>query len=177
MTTVDHIITAKDYCERDGVPDVLARIMKIRNEFQRKRHNPMKINFDKTAMRTVSARVEMGQWIADCECGGCEFVTPDEPIFFCFSCANRDDANMLREVVFPPEREEIERALLERPVDDKRGLDHMERAGMAKAMIFVEVGGKQLPLTRSWDVGETLEILHAQQDKAIEAWRESKDGK
>ena len=179
MKKTDHIITAKDYCRRDGVDGVRERILKIRNDKMMKRRVPIAIQIDKTSTRPVHARIELGQWIADCECGGCEFVDADEPIFFCFGCANSEDANRLRNVIFPPAdmRMEIERLLLERPVNNARGLDDMERAGMAKALIFIKLDGvpSPMPLTRSWNPDETLDDLHAQQDDAIEAWHKDKD--
>ena len=52
----------------------------------------------------VKARVDHNRWIADCECGGAEYVDPDEPIFFCFSCDNMAFNNMLRPVIFPGKR-------------------------------------------------------------------------
>ncbi len=127
MENVDYIVTAKHYCRREGVPDVRSRIVKLGQTMQRNKQIPIKIHLDKMSQRPVYARIELGQWIADCECGGCEFVDADEPIFFCFSCANRDDAQALRPVVFPlPEdREKIEALILARPINDKRGLDDL----------------------------------------------------
>lgn len=174
MANVNYIITANHYCIREGVPDVRSRILKLRDDYQKKRHTPIRIQMDKTSTREVYARIELGQWLADCECGGCEFVSPDEPIFFCFSCANRDDANMLRTVVFPPvlERAQIEMLLLQRPINDMRGLDDMERAHMARPLIVTETPeGAIIPLTRTWNVGESIEHL-MEENLVIEKWKD-----
>lgn len=50
----------------------------------------------------VTARIDHGRWIADCECNGAEYVDPDEPIFFCLSCMNAANGGKLRPVKFPP---------------------------------------------------------------------------
>jgi len=142
----------------------------------------------------VKARIWQGQWIADCECNGASFVDPDEPIFFCFSCGNRANGSKPRPVTFPPEEQrlEIERLLLERPVDDLAGLTDLERAGMAKPVLFVEVTAvsgqrsaesieqptRTLPLVRSWEPHETIADLRAQQEEPIRKWKEElREGK
>jgi len=50
----------------------------------------------------VTARIDHGRWIADCECKGAEYVDPDEPVFFCLSCLNAANGGKLRPVKFPP---------------------------------------------------------------------------
>jgi hypothetical protein len=150
----------------------------------------------------LQAVVWQGQWIVrtDC-CNSASFVDPDEPIFYCFSCANRAWDHRPRPVTFPPEAErlEIERLLLERPVNDVAGLTDMERAGMARPVLYVEreedevvfaeTPGEILsllaegrppvetrkvirtyPLVRSWE-GEPVEQLRAEQETVIQNWR------
>jgi len=145
----------------------------------------------------VVARVWQGQWIAECECRGACFVDPEEPVFFCFGCGNRANGQKPRPVIFPEDWKAIEQVLLERPVDDLAGLTDLERAGMAKPVLFVEVeisvrpdiqrvaqalrtGApipadekriQHLPLVRSWEPGETVEQLRSQQDAPIRKWR------
>jgi len=172
---INRIITAKDYCQRDRVGSVKERIVKLVGIFNKKRNIAMRVQVDKLAKRSVFARIELGQWCADCECGGTEFVDPDEPIFFCFSCGNRTDNGIVRPVVFPSTEDhmEIERLVLERPVDDARGLDDMERAHMAKAIVYLEAeDGKLLPLTRTWNPGEPISNLISE-NTAIEKWKEA----
>jgi hypothetical protein len=109
----------------------------------------------------VRARIDFGRWIADCECGGAEYVDPEELIFYCFSCGNRRNGGHARPVSFPPNRDEIETIVLERPVDDARGRNKVERALLAKPLAP--------GLSRSWNPGETLGELRAQ-NKAGEKW-------
>jgi hypothetical protein len=111
-------------------------------------------------------------------------------------------------VTFPPEEQrlEIERLLLERPVDDLAGLTDLERAGMAKPVLFVEIEetvsrfAKQIelsaigdegsteekipgtmrtvPLVRSWEPHESVDDLRAQQEGPIRKWQEElREGK
>ncbi len=173
--TVNRIITAKDYCKRDRVDNVRDRIAKLRRNVMKKKGVEIRIQFDKFSNRPVYARIELGQWCASCECGGVEFVDPNEPIFFCFSCANNVDSGMLRTVVFPAveERMEIERLVLARPVEERRGLDDLERAHMSKPVIFIDMeDGKSLPLTRTWNPGEPLDNL-VKENIAVERWRDA----
>jgi hypothetical protein len=180
MTTIDYIITAKHYCRRDKVGSVQERVQKLQRDVQRRKGVMLHFDFKNPASRPVLARIELGQWIADCECGGAEFVDPDEPIFACMSCGNRADSGRMRPVLFPePEkRAEIERLVLERPVDDLRGLDDLERAHMARAVIYVEQpDGKHLPLTRSWNPHESIADLQ-KENEPVERWkRERAKGK
>lgn len=48
----------------------------------------------------VKARIDFGRLIADCECGGAEYVTKDYPWFFCFSCGNQITGGCARPVDF-----------------------------------------------------------------------------
>lgn len=171
--TLNRIITARDYCTRDKVGSVKERIAKIRRDVMRKKGITLNIQFDKISSRAVYGRIELGQWCADCDCGGTEFVDHQEPIFFCFSCGNSVDAGQLRPVIFPPveERLEIERLVLERPVEERRGLDDMERAHMCTPIIFLDAeDGRVLPLTRTWNAGEPIENL-VKENEAVDKWR------
>jgi hypothetical protein len=133
------------------------------------------LDLDHPSGTPIWARVYQGQWIADCECAGASFVDPDFPVFFCFSCGNRANDGRVRPVLFPPDRAQIEAALLERPVDDLRGLTDAERAVLAQPLIHVMGKGG---LARNWLPGETLDDLHAQQDDPIRKWRKAlKEGK
>jgi len=125
----------------------------------------------------VEAEIEFGQWVGRCACGEVEMVDPDEPIFFCFGCGNRSNNGYLRPVIFPAERAMIEQLVLQRPVDDARGLDDLDRAYQAKPLLFAEVLEEDgqvvtLPLTRSWTPNESVEDL-INQNGAVYAWQES----
>jgi hypothetical protein len=200
IKSVDYIITAKHY---GGSARGYIRKMQRQIHLKGIPVNIKDLDAEPTGT-PVYARIWQGQWIADCECNGSCFVDPDEPIFFCFTCGNRANGQKPRPVIFPPEeeRKEIERLLLERPVHDLAGLTDLERAGMAKPVLFVQVEEAQLsgpevdkllvesdqavealptiirtlPLTRSWEPGESLDDLHEQQDGPLEEWRKALKG-
>jgi hypothetical protein len=172
MDSVQRLITAKDYCTREGAKSVKDRIMKLHAKRQKKSKMPVPIKIDALSQRPVKARIELGQVIADCECGGAEFVDKDEPLFYCFECYNRKDGGALRPVEFPSgeEWQEISRLVLMRPVDDVRGLDDADRAANARAIIYIEAeDGRHLPLTRSWFPGESIEHLR-EENVAVDKW-------
>jgi hypothetical protein len=177
MDSVNRIITAKDYATRDGVRTVRERIKKLAHAI-RQRSSVVFLHLDEEPRGfAVFAEIDFGQWIGRCACGGCEFVDPGEPIFMCFGCGNRDNAGYLRPVIFPAERAEIERLVLERPVNDVRGLDDLDRAYQARPLVFAQMADAHgspvnLPLSRSWAPGESVHDL-VQQNKAIHAWQAS----
>lgn len=177
LRSLDYIITAKHYGNGSARQYIKNQQVKIRRD---RGIAVTIIDLDKEPSgEAVKARIWQGQWIADCECNSASFVDPEEPLFFCFGCGNRLNGQKPRPVIFPPteERLEIERLILERPVDDVAGLTDMERAGMAKPLLLREIGEGQntstLPLTRSWEWFESIDDLHAQQDAPIREWRES----
>lgn len=191
VASVNRIISAKDY---GG--STKAYIRKWQKEKMKAGIQVLIRDIDQPATgKPLPAVIWQGQWIVrtDC-CNSASFVDPDEPIFVCFTCANRANDNRPRPVLFPPEaeRKEIERLILERPVEDVAGLTDMERAGLARPLLYVEVeeleistGGpagfmdmqqmqprtvkRTYPLVRSWE-GESLEALHAEQDVVVKNW-------
>ncbi len=176
METVNRLITAKDYAIREGVATVRERIMKRHLKWQRKSKVPLPIKLDVISSRPVYARIELGQVIADCECGCAEFVDIEEPIFYCFECFNRRDGGAVRPVQFPDADTwaEITRLVLLRPVNDVRGLDDADRAANAQAVIYFEqADGRHLPLTRTWNPGELIENL-LKENEVIEKWELAK---
>lgn len=197
IKSVDYIITAKHY----GNGSARGYIRKMQQSIHQRGIAVTIKDIDKAPTGTpVRARIWQGQWIADCECNGASFVDPDEPIFFCFSCGNRAHGQRPRPVEFPPEakRKEIERLLLERPVNDMAGLTDLERAGMAKPVLYAQIEIDEppsmeqvmgslregqpilepnkrvvtVPLVRSWEPGQSAADLHAEQDDAIKKWHE-----
>jgi hypothetical protein len=62
----------------------------------------------------IEATVNHGRWIVVCECGGAELVSPEDPIFFCFSCCNSSNDYHVRPVQFPKNVDGIEKALMKR---------------------------------------------------------------
>ena len=89
--------TARDIANRDQCKSV--------EEWIRKLAARRTIRVGDVCEFAVDARVDHNRWIADCECGGAEYVDPDEPIFFCFSCNNLAFNGKLRPVVFPTKKE------------------------------------------------------------------------
>lgn len=179
MESVNRIITAKDFARRERAASVTERIKKMAKDISARGGIQVHINGTETRGFAVFAEIDFGRWIARCECGGAEMVDPDEPVFFDFSCANRENNHALRPVIFPEpeERAEIERLVLERPVDDRRGLDDLERAYLAKPILFAQkkvgkgaAGTITVPLSRSWAPGESVDDLR-EQNKAVDAWR------
>lgn len=192
MDSVNYIVSAKHY---GG--SARGYIRKMQQDIHKRGIAVTIRDLDKEPTGTpVTARIWQGQWIADCECNGACFVDPEEPVFFCFTCGNRANGQKPRPVIFPDDWQEIEKLLLERPVNDLAGLTDLERVGMARPVLFVEVEeqlsavpqgddisdqplaiGDQpvrtriLPLTRSWEPGETVEDLRQQQASAIETWK------
>jgi hypothetical protein len=108
---------------------------------------------------TIEVFVDHGRWLAQCECGGAEYVTPEDPIFYCCSCGNENVNGAARRVIFPENKGEIETALLERVVMVVQGKTETARAAMSTPA---------LPgVTRSWRPGETTGQLREQHLAAI----------
>ncbi len=163
MASVDFIITALHYAEREGCGSVRERILKRRESLHKRQNIALTITgLDAPGGVAVRARIWQGQWIGDCECGGAEFVAPTEPIFYCFSCGNRENKNRVRPVQFPADYVEIETAVLARPVHDLKGLTELERAGLAQPAVVVLADGAEFPLVRAWNYDESLDELVTQ---------------
>lgn len=180
MKAINRIISAKDYGGSGS-----AYLRKQQEELRRKGISVIIHGMDKPSGKPVLPEIWQGQWIARCEdCNGASFIDPDEPMFFCFGCGNRMNGGFCRPVLMPENWKEIETVLLERPVNDVAGLTDLERAGMARPVIFVEkeveVDGKtvtlSLPLVRSWKHGETVEELRQQHEQPVRRWRQLNAG-
>lgn len=170
--SINRLITAHDYCEREGVKTVRERILRWHLKKQKKAKQPIAIQMNKMAPSPVKARIELGAVVGDCECGGCEFVSIEEPIFYCMECFNRLHGGALRPVQFPaPEVwAEIVRLVMLRPVEDLRGADDCDRAYNSRAVIYLEKeDGQHLPLTRSWNPNESVDDL-MRENEAVEKW-------
>jgi hypothetical protein len=63
--------------------------------------------------------------------------------------------------------DEIEKALLDRPVNDMAGITDLERASASQPMIIIEGQGA---LWREWRPGERIEDLMQQQTEPLKAW-------
>lgn len=167
MKPMDYIITAAHHSQ-DGTPQGYLK----REQARLLRERGINVQIDWTPTGTpLQARVERGQWIADCECGGATFVDPEWPFTFCFSC--RANNGHIRPVQFPSDWKEIEKMLLARPVNDIAGLVDTDRAALAQPLVGVK--GKGL-LHRNWLPDESLKDLHAQQDDALKIWKKHQKG-
>lgn len=166
MVNINRIITSKDYSVDEGADGThRGRILKRQQDKHRKGITVQVKGLDNPRGRAVLAEINQGAWIAQCECGGAEFVDPDDAIFFCWSCANRENGFFVRPVTFPANVKEIEDAILEREVKDIRGLTEKDRAYLATPLIsFVDEDGTERHATRSWIPGETVEDLKRQND-------------
>ena len=58
----------------------------------------------------IEARVNNGRWLFDCDCGSGVAADPDFAAAYCFGCGAIHTV-----VVFPDDRADVERVLLERP--------------------------------------------------------------
>jgi hypothetical protein len=155
MESVNYIVTAKHYAEKEGAKTVRERILR-----RVQKGHLVCLGIDNPQGEPVKAYIDFGQWIAACSCGGHEFVDFEEPVFYCFSCGNRKNNNYVRPVEFPDIEtvKEIERLVLLRPVDDEQGLTDLDRAYRAKPLISTTKG----LLSRSWDSSETVKNLKEQ---------------
>ncbi len=162
---MNRLIKASDYNIRYQARSVRHRISLLSGKLYRRGMLETPFRDEPAAGQPVFAHVDHGQWIARCDdCGGPEAVDYDEPIFYCFSCGNRAVGGRPRSVIFPePElREEIERLLLARPVDDSVGTNEIDRAFSAKPQAIGTVAGELVMLVRSWKLSETVDDLRSQ---------------
>ena len=142
----DEIITGKHLAQMAGLPSYGAWI-----KMMSKGKWSSMVNYD----HPVYARIDSGRWIADCECGGAEYVDPDEPIFYCLSCGNSKYKSCARNVIFPGQRIDIERIILERPVKTSGS------SPLVRALSAVPIHGR---VGRSYNPGETVEMLEQQNE-------------
>ena len=91
------------------------------------------IEWDAPRGNPVSAYILRGSWVVGCECLETIYYQPGEA-FFCPNCLNATNGHAPRPVLMPDNRQAIEAALLERPN----------------------------PQNRNWLLGETLDLLQAQ---------------
>lgn len=90
-------------------------------EFLSHKANELGFPFDAHPRNKVRAIINHGRWIVKCPfCPGGECVDPNEPVFFCLSCGNSDNAGHVMDVQFPDERGMIEAILLRRPRIENR---------------------------------------------------------
>lgn len=86
----------------------------------------------------VSAFVDCGRWIAQCNCGGYEYVTDKDPIFFCHECGNELTGGRSRPVIFPENKAAIEDELLTREIIEIPALANAPATYRARMAIPVD---------------------------------------
>lgn len=159
------ILDALDMAERlYQVRDHRHRIKQDWVKLKRRGHD-MLLQEEVAQEHPIQAQIDWGRWIAKCECGGAEYVTREDPVFYCFSCGNHISGGMLRPVQFPSKKTEkkIVALLMERPQDMSRGTDKFSRALKANPQVVRDPEtGRVHVLSRSWDPGETVKDLEAQ---------------
>lgn len=144
MNTHHIVVTASHLAKHEGHESVIARIYRLAGRFG---FTPQPIEMQGTP---VIARIDRSRWLADCECGGAEYVDPDEPFFFCANCGNDADSAKVRPVVFPPieTRQALEALITSRPVTIRGG------STLQQQLLTAD---ESIPrLQRQWDAGESL---------------------
>ena len=144
----DKIARGADVAKRDGKENYKNWIIEASDKLQ-KRNVIDKCWTGEISGDPIQARIDYGRWLADCECGGAEYVDPNEPLFFCLSCGNESNNHDARPVIFPSDIDEIEAALLEREVKNHVGM----------------IGRPKGSLVRNWSPGETLDDLKDENKK------------
>lgn len=81
---------------------------------------------DTALTKPIPAEINHGRWIVRCPyCSGAELADTADPRFFCLSCLNEEAGGKWLPVQFPANREELEKALLERKqVETRSWLPH-----------------------------------------------------
>jgi hypothetical protein len=140
------IITGSMIAQEKGCIDHRDAIRKIYADLSRGSSLAIDLIEEIDTGNFVLARVDHGRWGANCECGGAEYVDPDDPVFYCFSCGNAAAGGKLRPVQFPGNMEDIELLLLERPVSVHRGI----------TMSSINLNSRPLKgANRDWDPEDT----------------------
>lgn len=165
MSSVNRIVSARDYAKREGATSVRDLVKRWSGRMYQRGQLDTPFVDGPLAGTAVAAKINHGQWIAHCDqCGTPMWVDPDEPLFFCYGCGNRITGGRPRPVLFPePQiREQIERLLLERPVDDRKGTNDIDRAFHALPLAIGAVDDQLIALDRSWNPQESIKDLTTQ---------------
>lgn len=150
---MDHIITAMDVAKRDSQRTVRDWIRVTSIQLKMKGACPVVFSGNMGAGKAY-AYISNGRWLAVCDepgCAGCEYVDPQEPVFFCLTCGNGGSGNG-KQVIFPKDHERIEQALLERVMVPVGGNEPVTKTFNARPL-------KQ-SLRRDWMPSQLKEIHH-----------------
>ena len=110
----------------------------------------------------LRAVVRDGRWLAECECGEFYYVSPLDPIGFCYGkCGNAFIDGKTRPIVFPDNIAEIEKALLERELNGPQTA--FDRLGTQYAGVMHKFPPVGAP--RNWD-GEKVSDMRKEHEEA-----------
>jgi len=173
---MNRLFTANDDAKRKRMASVESMVRSMSVQATQRGRIAFPWDGRSVAGTAVQAFVNFGRWLAQCDlCGNHEYVDPDTPIFFCIKCGN-GDSRAARPVEFPADREQIEAALLERPIVPGVGRDDIQRMMNG----FPQVEG----LAREWRPGLSVGKLKdenvkafSDQRSAIGDQRSAKEGK
>jgi len=94
------VFTAKDVYRRMGAKDM----NQFREIAAKKSHSLLMPAREKKPIgKPITACLDYGRLIAKCECGGAEYIDPDDLRFFCQSCGNIETGRRYRPVIIPDE--------------------------------------------------------------------------
>jgi len=130
--------TVKGFEEVTNAQELLERTLLLNKMVQKEGKSP-----------PVWAYVNRGRWLGKCECGGVEYVAPNVK-FMCFSCGNAVSGGLLREVIFPENKDEIEEILLS--VNVRKGI---HPRSTHRALTAYPYQGN----TRDWHYSESVDDL------------------
>lgn len=125
---MNRILTAIDVARRDNQPSVKEWLRITSIQLKMKGGCPTVFNGNMGTGK-VHAYISNGRWMAICDepgCAGCEYVDPQEPLFYCLTCGNGRSGSG-KQVIFPKDRGEIEAAMLERAMVASAGNDEVTR--------------------------------------------------
>lgn len=121
----------------------------------------------------ITAEVDGGRWLAQCECGEYYYVEPDFPFGYCIECGNASiKGGKVRTVIFPANRLLIEEALTERKLAGDPGT--IRRLGSQAYLHARLVHPEVMP--RHWK-GQSVDELKAEHKKVKSIISEMKKNK
>lgn len=141
----DKIYTAKDRAQEMGFVSWHAVLEHISGKI---------IPHEISEGASVYAVIDGGRWLAKCggNCKGSNYVDPDEDGFYCTTCFNVETGGLLRHVIWPENKAEIEAEIMKRPCNMPKGMFGTQGAAMATG------------LPRAWNPEETMEDLILQRE-------------
>lgn len=115
-----------------------------------------------TEDKPLYAYVDNGRWSVMCECGSGYYAEPTDSEFgYCPACGNAVVDGAARSIIFPEDREDIEKELLERELIIKIPLSKVDTQTMLMPGLV-----KPKYIDRSWKPGETIKMLQKEHKNA-----------